>query len=90
MGDCACEDHRDLDHLHNAPPMLWEIIFGNSDESFSSNGVLPWLPRSTLPEATINMNGVIAQMAQLRHNTAPLFVTTALKHNRNSVNCDVR
>lgn len=90
MDECICEDHRDLDYLHNLSPMAWENVPGTI-EKFASDGVIPWLPKASVPVLASNyMQNVIIEMSKLREYSAPIFVETALKHDRIRVNCDVR
>ncbi|XP_011309822.1 neutral and basic amino acid transport protein rBAT isoform X2 [Fopius arisanus] len=88
MRDCSCEDHRDLQHLHNVPPMPWEAV-KDSMERFSSSSVMPWLPVSP-PATPTSMNSAIVSMSHLRQITTPIFVDSALKHDHISLNCDIR
>ncbi|XP_015117548.1 neutral and basic amino acid transport protein rBAT isoform X2 [Diachasma alloeum] len=88
MKDCSCEDHSDLQHLHNVPPMAWEAV-KDSVERFSSSNVMPWLP-VTPPDTPSSMAETVVSMSHLRQTTTPIFVDTALKHDHISVNCDVR
>ncbi|XP_006608788.1 maltase A2-like isoform X3 [Apis dorsata] len=86
--DCECEDHKDLAHVHNLPPMYWDGI-GNSDIKFASIGVTAWLPESTKPLET-SLFGTIAEMITLRSETTPIYVKAVLKENQVLANCDIR
>ncbi|XP_017883359.1 maltase A2-like isoform X2 [Ceratina calcarata] len=86
--DCECEDHKDLDHVHNLAPMYWEKIDG-SDFKFASIGVTAWLPEATKPLDT-SLLGTIAEMAALRSETTPIYVKSALKEKKMIANCDIR
>ncbi|XP_017797487.1 PREDICTED: neutral and basic amino acid transport protein rBAT-like isoform X2 [Habropoda laboriosa] len=86
--DCECEDHKDLPHVHNLPPMYWEKIDG-SDVKFASIGVTAWLPEATKPLET-SLYGTITEMAKLRSETTPIYVKAVLKENQVLANCDIR
>ncbi|XP_046141397.1 neutral and basic amino acid transport protein rBAT-like isoform X2 [Osmia bicornis bicornis] len=86
--DCECEDHKDLSHVHNLAPMYWEKNDG-SDNKFASIGVTAWLPEATKPLET-SLMGTIAEMADLRSQTTPIYVKAVLKQNQVLANCDIR
>lgn len=86
--DCECEDHKDLAHLHNLPPMYWEKKDG-SDYTFASIGVAAWLPEAAKPLET-SLIGTIAEMATLRSRTTPIYVKAVMKENQIVANCDIR
>ncbi|XP_044021370.1 neutral and basic amino acid transport protein rBAT-like isoform X2 [Aphidius gifuensis] len=88
MVDCECEDHRDLLHVHNLPPMSWDLI-NNSGEKFSSHGVMPWLPNTGQPVLT-NIKDAVKKMAHLRQTISTIVVDSAFKHGHSVANCDVR
>lgn len=88
MVDCECDDHRDLLHVHNLPPMAWNLV-KNTSEKFSSHGVLPWLPITGQP-VTTNMADAVLQMAKLRQTIPPILADAAVKHDHLGVNCAVR
>lgn len=86
--DCECEDHKDLSHVHNLPPMYWDANDG-SDHKFATLGVTTWIPEAPKPLET-SLVGTIAEMARLRHETTPIYVKAVLKENQVLANCDVR
>lgn len=86
--DCACDDHKDLAHLHNLPPMYWEKKDG-SDNTFASIGVAAWLPEAAKPLET-SLIGSIAEMAALRSQTTPIYVKAVMKETQVVANCDIR
>lgn len=88
MVDCECEDHRDLLHVHNLPPMSWDLI-NNSGEKFTSHGVMPWLPNTGQPVLT-NIKDAVSKMAHLRQTISTIVVDSAVKHGHSVANCDVR
>ncbi|XP_076388021.1 alpha-amylase 3 isoform X3 [Megachile rotundata] len=85
--DCECEDHKDLAHVHNVPPMYWD----KNNESGIKFTSLPtaWLPEATKPLET-SLIGTIAAMAHLRSQTTPIYVKAVLKQNQVLANCDIR
>ncbi|XP_034944368.1 neutral and basic amino acid transport protein rBAT-like [Chelonus insularis] len=89
MRDCKCEDHTDLENLHNLSPMIWSFVFHNKTEQFSSSTVMPWIPSSPMPLPT-SMSIAVPQMMNLRQSAAPIYVEAALKHDHISVNCEIR
>ncbi|XP_057333358.1 alpha-amylase 3-like [Microplitis mediator] len=92
MGDCACEDHNDLEHLHSLPPMPWQIVLNNKSEGFSMNGmIIPWLPASNVfSNENAIMEDSLGKMIRLRQSTAPIFSDTAKRHELFGVNCEVK
>ena len=88
MLDCGCEDHQDLDHVHNLVPMFWNETDGSGDK-FSSDGVIPWLPNNFQPLET-NLVGTVAKMAKLRSETTPIYVKSVMKDKSIAANCEVR
>ncbi|XP_053596116.1 neutral and basic amino acid transport protein rBAT isoform X1 [Microplitis demolitor] len=92
MGDCACEDHNDLEHLHSLPPMPWQVVLNNKSEGFSMNGMIfPWLPASNVfSNENAIMEDSLGKMIRLRQSTAPIFSDTAKRHELFGVNCEVK
>ncbi|XP_014612260.1 PREDICTED: maltase A2-like isoform X1 [Polistes canadensis] len=86
--DCECEDHQDLEHLHNLAPMYWEKKDG-LDDKFTSIGVTAWLPEASKPLET-SLIGTIAEMTKLRSDTPPIYVKAIAKDNGVIANCDIR
>ncbi|XP_043252757.1 maltase A2-like isoform X1 [Colletes gigas] len=86
--DCDCEDHKDLARVHNLVPMYWDPNDG-SGHKFASVGVRGWLPEATKPLET-SLMGTIAEMANLRYKTTPIYVKAVLKENQVLANCDIR
>ncbi|XP_031847124.1 maltase A2 isoform X2 [Nomia melanderi] len=86
--DCECEDHKDLSHVHNLPPMYWDPNDG-SGHKFATMGVTTWIPEADKPLET-SLVGTIAEMARLRYETTPIYVKAVLKENQVLANCDVR
>ncbi|XP_076647136.1 maltase A2 isoform X1 [Halictus rubicundus] len=88
MSDCECEDHKDLRHVHNVPPMNWDSIDGGSHK-FASTGAMAWLPEAAKPLQTI-LAGTIPEMVKLRSETTPIYVKAVMKENQVLANCDIR
>lgn len=87
ISDCECEDHKDLAHVHNVPPMYWD----KNNELGIKFTSLPtaWLPEAAKPIET-SLSGTIAEMAHLRSQTTPIYVKAVLKQNQVLANCDIR
>ncbi|XP_012254372.2 neutral and basic amino acid transport protein rBAT-like isoform X2 [Athalia rosae] len=88
MVDCDCEDHRDLEHVHNLMPMLWEGATDKGD-GFSSTGAIHWLLGSTESIKT-TLVGAIRAMSKLRSETPTIYMNGVYKDHQINGNCEIR